>query len=222
MSSTNAAISRQRPPLRWVRLGELHRLSSSVLGKCSSLTELLPREPPWVFGFRRPEISWLADLTAAHAELLQILQTDVTFAARFDQLAKCWRTEALIHGDVRFDNTLIQVTELGDVSSIKLWIVDWEMVQIGDPAWDVAGALQDFLVHWVATMPASGELSAEDRMTQARWPLASLRCVTPHILVRIPARVRPRGSRGERIAFSGRHVLGREVDPVGVRGRRWG
>ena len=54
---------------------------------------------------------------------------------------------------------------------VELWIVDWEAVGFGDPAWDVAGALQDFLVYWVFSMPMSHELTPEQMIAQARVPL---------------------------------------------------
>jgi hypothetical protein len=56
-----------------------------------------------------------------------------------------------------------------------LWIGDWELVQYGDPAWDLAGALQNFLVFWVSTMPLSDEFTPEERIAQAGVPLADLR-----------------------------------------------
>ncbi len=156
-------------------LGMLHRLSRSIAREQDGLTAWLHREPPWVLGIRHPGIAWLAGLTPAHAETLRILRTEGTFAARYGEMASCWRTEAVIHGDVRFDNVLIQTAGIDEAGGLKVWIVDWEMVQFGDPAWDVAGALQDFLVHWVWTMPLEGDLSAEERVARARRPLASLR-----------------------------------------------
>ena len=52
--------------------------------------------------------------------------------------------------------------------------MDWELVQVGDPAWDLAGALHDFLLFWTSSMPLSASCTAEQRIAQARYPLASL------------------------------------------------
>ena len=49
------------------------------------------------------------------------------------------------------------------------------MVGIGDPAWDLAGALQDFLVFWVSSMSLSDELTADEMVAKARIPLTALR-----------------------------------------------
>jgi aminoglycoside phosphotransferase (APT) family kinase protein len=67
-----------------------------------------------------------------------------------------------------------QVAETED-GPVELWIVDWEAVGFGDPAWDVAGAFQDFLVYWIFSMPLSDELTAEQMIAQARVPLGGLR-----------------------------------------------
>jgi hypothetical protein len=49
------------------------------------------------------------------------------------------------------------------------------MARLGDPAWDVAGALQDFVVSWVSSMPLSDRLTAEEMAAGARIPLTALR-----------------------------------------------
>ena len=61
------------------------------------------------------------------------------------------------------------------MAATELWIVNWELVAIGDPAWDLAGALQDFLSVWVASMPLSDELTAEQMIAQASVPLGTVR-----------------------------------------------
>ena len=60
----------------------------------------------------------------------------------------------------------------GSSDAVELYIVDWEMVQLGDPAWDLAGALHDFLVLWITSMPAAIELNADEMIAQAGLPLA--------------------------------------------------
>ncbi len=85
----------------------------------------------------------------------------------------------MIHGDIRFDNVLVRELQ-GDeeTDAVDLWIVDWEMVRIGDPAWDLAGAFQDFLILWISSMPLSDELTTEEMTARARVPLDELRAAS--------------------------------------------
>ena len=51
--------------------------------------------------------------------------------------------------------------------------MDWETVQFGDPAWDIAGALQDFVLFWVSSM-TQGVASIDEMVATARYPLIVL------------------------------------------------
>ena len=58
-----------------------------------------------------------------------------------------WTASSIVHGDLKFDNVLL--SERRNLPP-KPYIIDWEMVQLGDPAWDVAGILQDVVAIWLA------------------------------------------------------------------------
>jgi aminoglycoside phosphotransferase len=57
-----------------------------------------------------------------------------------------WQQTSLIHGDIKWTNFITPKTAT-DASEVKL--VDWEITDIGDPWWDVAGFLQSFLSTWL-------------------------------------------------------------------------
>ncbi len=156
-------------------LATVHRaLSLRQWGEDARLASI-PRSIPWAMTLHKPAIAMLAKITQADWKALWFLQNQGEIAAQLERLGGQWQPEALIHGDIRLDNILVTSrTDGTDQSSIRLWIVDWEMVQFGDPAWDVAGALQDLVVHWVKTMPMSDELNAEERTSRATFPLAVL------------------------------------------------
>jgi thiamine kinase-like enzyme len=67
-----------------------------------------------------------------------------------------WRPNTVMHGDMKFDNCLI--TE-GD-GARRLRIVDWELADLGEDIWDVAGILQNYL-YWsaVSTQTSGGAWS---------------------------------------------------------------
>lgn len=56
-----------------------------------------------------------------------------------------WRVEHVIHGDLKWDNVL-----LADPVAPTVRIIDWELATVGDPAWDLAGALQEYSALGVA------------------------------------------------------------------------
>ena len=131
----------------------------------------LPSAPPWVLSLHQPTSELLGRLGAAHRQTLRILQSDETLSARLDALRPEWRVETLIHGDLKSDNVLV-AEQPGGPPAVSL--VDWEMVQRGDPAWDLAGVLQDFVLFWISRMPLDPKLAPEERVAQSETPLAVL------------------------------------------------
>jgi Ser/Thr protein kinase RdoA (MazF antagonist) len=150
-------------------LGTIHRAFRPLQKTRDPRLSWLSRQIPGALVAHKPEPGLLATLSAANALTLRIIQADERLGARLDDLRQSWRPETVIHGDVKFDNILV-VPPRGEVR-----IVDWELVNIGDPAWDLAGVLQDFLVHWTQSMPVSTTLTVDAMTTRARHPLASLR-----------------------------------------------
>jgi hypothetical protein len=128
----------------------------------------LSREPPWVMAMHRPTPEVLSRLSPANGLLIRMLQSQEGCAEHLDSLRTLWRVETVIHGDIRPGNVLI-ANGRGE-SPGAVWIVDWEMVQLGDPAWDLAGALQGFARSWVDSMPMAPNLSIEERAALAQFP----------------------------------------------------
>lgn len=53
-----------------------------------------------------------------------------------------WQSISLIHGDIKWVNFVC-------TSDDELKLIDWEIANIGDPLWDVAGVLQSYLSSWI-------------------------------------------------------------------------
>jgi Ser/Thr protein kinase RdoA (MazF antagonist) len=170
-SGPAVAISRQLGEA----LGILHTSLRSETLRCDIRLAGIARPLPWVMGLHKPIPKMLATLSTANLQTLRVLQTSEGLSGRLDRLAGEWRRDTVIHGDIKFDNILIQTDRSqSQTYAARLWIVDWEMVQFGDAAWDLAGAFQDFLVLWVRSMPLDEALSSDQRMAQARVPLSDL------------------------------------------------
>jgi hypothetical protein len=130
---------------------------------------------PSAIGLLEPDLESLAGLSPAHIQMLRIVQTEPGFGPYFEEVHRSWRFETLIHGDVRFDNVLVGLHEGKTEDPARVWITDWELVRRGDPAWDLAGALQDLVVLWISSMPLPRDGCAEGISNGARVPMDSLR-----------------------------------------------
>lgn len=131
------------------------------------------RQPPWVFSVHRPMIKFLQECSSANLQLIQIVQQFPVFCDQLDALREEWRTEALIHGDIRWDNCIV----FGKSSSARksrLKIVDWELAGVGDPCWDVASVFNDYLSFWLLSIPVTGELPPDRFLELARYPLEKM------------------------------------------------
>jgi hypothetical protein len=134
-----------------------------------------PRVVPWALSIHRPAPEMLADITPANYRTLGVLQGLDGLGPRLDAWRKLWRAETVVHGDIKSDNVLVLPPpggEAGAPGGVRL--VDWELAHHGDPAWDLAGALQDMLMFWTGSMPMSAGLTAEERVARAGYPLPAV------------------------------------------------
>jgi hypothetical protein len=153
-------------------LGTAHRVLSACAKEPDARLVWLPRALPWVMRLHKPWPGLLASLNPAGYEMLRVLQNPDGLSERLGGLSRHWQPTTMIHGDVRLDNVLVRSPRpAGEPGAVELWIVDWEMVSLGDPAWDLAGALQDFLVFWVSSITLADEMTAEQMIAEARVPL---------------------------------------------------
>jgi thiamine kinase-like enzyme len=135
------------------------RLLGESLALCHSLlqrhqlsakdVESLPRQVPWILSFHQTH-SHMTTQGGATAVLVPILAQYPEFYQNLERLKHGWRYDSIIHGDVKWDNTMVYRDHHGQE---KLAMIDWELVDYGDAAWDVGGAFHAFLASWMYTMP---------------------------------------------------------------------
>ena len=159
---------------------ELRRLLASAMATWhavpaqSMLVEgRLPEGPPWVFDLTRPSPSTLRELSPAQLSLLRAVQSQPAVRVALDRLRRDWRASALIHGDVKSSNVLVR--EDGQGTSTQVVVVDWEMAQLGDPSWDVAGALHGFIMQAVMELELA-DTSAEAAAAELLGAVATRLC----------------------------------------------
>ncbi len=127
------ALHRRALPASTARLGRLaagwHR------GTHGLAFPALPTERPWVLDILTPGC-WrppAADELLVHGRVRRELRR------HFADLAGRLEPSCVVHGDLKWDNCLVEGRD-------RVRVIDWEMAAVGDPAWDVAGILQDHLV----------------------------------------------------------------------------
>jgi hypothetical protein len=165
-------VPRAAPRALGQALGTVHRVFRFTYPTLHQAPAWLVDRIPWAMLAHKPDPRFFAIMSQANYQTLRILQTQEGLSARLDELRKRWHTMTLIHGDIKSDNVLVRTVGGQDVVEVR--IVDWELVQLGDPAWDLAGALQDLLLFWVQAMPLGSSLTMEQIVAASRYPIGSI------------------------------------------------
>ena len=154
-------------------LGVVHKTFRSSAPAGDTHLPWLRRSVPWIMLVHKPGPELMARLSAANYQTLRILQAQDNLSKQLDGLRNLWQPDTVIHNDIRGDNILVLPAAPGqDSTNMEIRIVDWEMVQLGDPAWDFAASLQDLVLFWIASLPLAAGVSIEQAIAQARFPWA--------------------------------------------------
>jgi Phosphotransferase enzyme family len=153
-------------------LGLVHRVFRSLVASRDPRLGWLGESKPWVLSVHKPTPEDLAVLTPASYQALRILQGGSGLGEQLDDLGGLWEAQTVIHGDVKSENVLVRPHPgEPDPQPVDVRIVDWELVQIGDPAWDLAGALHDFVHFWISSMTLAAATSPDQMIAGAGYPL---------------------------------------------------
>lgn len=121
-------------------LARLHTEAGAGLRTSDEATPF-PRSPPWVLSMHELSLTGAEPLSGGMHQLVRTVSQDASIRAVLDALRDAWHEDALIHGDLKWDNVLLEPTE-GEKSRVRL--VDWELADFGDSGWDVGSTLQMF------------------------------------------------------------------------------
>lgn len=122
-------------------LGEFHR-SVSLRDLTREQIDFFRKKPCWILSFKEAP----ASASSGVKQLLQFLHQHPELLGILDDMLANWKFEHVIHGDFKWDNCLVFPSEDG-CAQVKM--IDWELVDIGDVAWDVGGILQSYFAHWI-------------------------------------------------------------------------
>jgi aminoglycoside phosphotransferase (APT) family kinase protein len=149
-------------------LGALHRLFRDPSADAAAGSE---GAMPWILAAHRPAPEVFARLSPANLRLLILIQQDVALAGGLEALRRAWRPDTMVHNDLKGDNILVKSFDGGT----RVCLIDWELIQRGDAAWDVGAIFRDFLTYWLLAVPLSADLAPEAMLNQALLPMAALR-----------------------------------------------
>jgi hypothetical protein len=123
-------------------LAAFHRATRDLAKSGAAVPKGLESLEPWALcvmdGDAAPEL-WASGATAP---LLHEAALDPKLVTGLRAARAHWRRLAVIHGDLKHDNVLVDASAEG----LRVRLVDWEMSRVGDPAWDLATLTARLLV----------------------------------------------------------------------------
>jgi aminoglycoside phosphotransferase (APT) family kinase protein len=182
-------------------LAALHDPAVPAALRPADRAALFAGNPPWILSLHEmPAERLTASVSPGNRQLIELVRQHAGFAEALSQLRTGWRQEALIHGDLKWDNCLVSWPDgEGAGAAPRIVFVDWELADLGDPGWDVGTLLQAYLTPWITSAPPAGQLAA-----QAPVPLERIRPAMTALWRRYAA---DRGLDGERRARFLDHCL---------------
>jgi hypothetical protein len=164
-----------------LRRGELSADAASALGRAlatlqaaaptaSAVYSVFPAKKPWILSLYRADLERLHPISNGQRELLRQVGQLPVLSGVLDRVLESWRCQTLVHGDLKLDNCLLEASSQGGPPAVRL--VDWELVDMGDPAWDVATVIQGWLSHGVLSGLLSGSLEPVGQAGRDYWASA--------------------------------------------------
>jgi Ser/Thr protein kinase RdoA (MazF antagonist) len=152
-------------------LAAFHRATRDLARPAAQAPAVWAAEQPWglalMDGDAPPEL-W------AHAgvgPLLHEAASDQILVAGLRAARALWHPMVLMHGDLKHDNVLVDTRAWPP----RVWLLDWEMSRIGDPAWDLAClAVRLPVVHQAGPPWAPADLDSVARWLHAYAAAAGL------------------------------------------------
>ena len=127
---------------------------------------------PSVLQFHTPRLRSHGYFSPGQFEVIKIMQ-QFGFRKHLETLRRGWRLLSFTHGDLRWDNCLIRKrSALQQESRVK--IVDWELGGAGEPGWDAAAVIADYLHFWVSLIPVTGDSAPDRYLNLAEIPLEQM------------------------------------------------
>jgi hypothetical protein len=154
-----------------IALSTLHREGTAAASR--SAAGSFGGRRPWALFLDVPRLAALQDLSAAHLQLIRIIQSSAELREMLRDLRRDWRSDTLIHHDLKWNNCLV-FAKPGSGRITELKLVDWEFADWGDACWDAGAVLGNYLGFWLMSVPISGDEPPDRYLELASYPLAAM------------------------------------------------
>jgi tRNA A-37 threonylcarbamoyl transferase component Bud32 len=118
-------------------LGQIHGYGK-VVASDPTLRPMLPCQIPWPLTLDQSGYGFLQAYGTLGAQLSQAIVEAPSLQPMLAGMRMLWQYDSLTHGDMKWDNCLLRDEDLV--------IVDWELADLGDGAWDVATIFKEYVV----------------------------------------------------------------------------
>lgn len=161
--------------------GRFPRLPARVLGRVLAVLHgsgvQAPAdgpEPVWGLLLPEPPHDLILGLSAGSQDVVARVQRSDDLCGRLAELRSADAAEALVHGDLRWDNCLA-LPAPGARRRTRVLLVDWELAGRADPAFDVGSVVAEYLRVWVGSVPIVEAVDPGRLVARARHPLGAMR-----------------------------------------------
>ena len=154
------------------RLADYHRLDGGDLQNNQHLASF-PRAVPWILSIHQQNPSQFTDISLGNSQMIGVMQQYPDFQRNLDDLRNQWQKNRLIHGDIKWDNCLIETPTAGG-QELKLRIVDWELADLGDAGWDVGAIFQAYLSFWILSINLPAGVPPSQSLHLAQYPVEAM------------------------------------------------
>lgn len=137
---------------------------------------VFPYQVPWPLTLDQTGFAALDNFGPIGSQVAAAMRQLGTLQPRLSALRSEWQYDSLIHGDMKWDNCLVKrPTPGGSGQSPDLTIVDWELADIGDGAWDVATIFKEYIVATIVNASAREAATAQNLPGPAAQTIEALR-----------------------------------------------
>src|SRR5262245_54339942 len=131
-------------------LGSYHKGIAASADAFADLT-IFDRRPPWVLNLADMDQQQMPQGSPGNAQLIQIIRRFPQFAPALARIRSEWTIDALIHGDMKWENCLLFRPDPAS-DRLDVRVIDWELADLGDSRWDVGSMIQAYLVYWITSL----------------------------------------------------------------------